>query len=301
MKNNRFNVKLNSGANFSSLARNGSRFLHKQTSEVADNISEGSLARSKDRKSSQKKRNMSPNWMNPGRSGKSAARSMSSQSSRRSKSRIGKISKNPGGKSVNSKSIKDGKTEDTCTSFSKNKVDAQIERALRLHNNRIKDEKDQIQMDSISLFSKERSVNPTPSTNNMFKSDLTNINFPKDESDFGSFIPPQDDDEMRSQNIRYNELSFKDEQFGSAKVDLNKSSPVKDPRGNLGISQEGIEGVILHEEVSNNEFISVDGDFQELNCEQYELNLEENKSTYERMTDFSKSKKSPNKIGRAHV
>ncbi|CAI2387344.1 unnamed protein product [Moneuplotes crassus] len=250
MKNHKVNILLSPGVNFSSLARNGSRYLKRQPSEGAEYISDTSPVRSQERKSSPRKINRSPQWLEQRAS---ALRPSSSNSLNRSNSKAGKdVSQKP--------------------------LQGQTIIGTKIEDNR--------EVDKVSQV-----VPLKPITK------FENKDFREHDSD----LPPAEGETMKYEKNHFTELSFKDDHFGSAKQDLNQSSPLKIPRRNLDKEDGEFHKEAIHSKCSNDEFISVEGDFQELHSQPYGLDLQKSKEDQERMTDFSKEKRSPNQHFRSNT
>lgn len=279
----KINVNLRAGVNFSELARNSSRYVQRQARDNGSQKSSISPQKSRDRKSSSKRASKSPNWMKPSPvedtsiSDIGAKKSFSDFSANGDKDFHEKGTKNV---------ISETKTEDT--NISASKVDAQIERALRLHNQRIKDQKDQLKVDSISLFSKEKSQHAAPSRlSNFVPSEISKINLRKEESEYAISEEGLSQFGHKSEYHNHQELSFKDENFESKKEDLNMSSPLKTPKK---VSQNPYSGG----QILQNDFIPPGDDSEDLKCLPYDLDLTKSKEKYEKLTDHSKTGQSPN-------
>ena len=129
---------------------------------------------------------------------------------------------------------------ETNTTFSK--IDAQIEKALILQNKRTAELHERSQIESISLFSKNKYDNPTPSTNsNPFSVEIPTIIEQEEKIQDGSYDNIIYGNVDKSVNNPRNELSFKDDAFSYVKQDLNKSSPIKDTKNRLKEDLDNLE------------------------------------------------------------
>lgn len=256
---------MKSGINFSTLARNASKFYNTKVIGI-DNVSP-EVSPIKTSKTSFSKKTPSPKWMQPSEKGNKKSNYESSGTNLRKKQACEKGDR-----------LASVKTEDTHMTLSN--IDSQIEQALRLQGLKNQEQKDFSKTDSISLFSRNHLNNNMESNESKpFSVDTCTIN-----QDFmnRSRESPLKKECQSIENI----FAFKNETFDN-KDELNRSSPIKEPQRVFSSRSLDYDDEITYNCDNNKDLISVHDQYQLMKPEVFNLDLVESRSKFDKMRNFS--------------
>lgn len=262
--------KMTSGINFSTLARNASKFYNTRVIGI-DNVSP-EVSPIKTSMNSFSKKTPSPKWMQTSEKGYKKSNYESSRTGLQPKKGSEKVNR-----------LESVKTEDTHITLSN--IDSQIEQALKLQSLKNQEQRDFSNTDSISLFSRNHLDNHMESNESRpFSADICTIN-----QDFGnrSRESPLKKEYQSIENI----FAFKNETFDN-KEELNRSSPIKEPQRVFSSRSLDYDDEITYNCENNQDLISVHDQYQMMKPEIFNLDMVESRSKFDRMRDFSA--KSPN-------
>jgi hypothetical protein len=258
--------KMKSGINFSTLARNASKFYNTKIIGI-DNASL-EVSPIKTSKNSFSKKTPSPKWMKPNEKVDK-------------KSKDGKLGagSSSGKPQILDKCYKQGsaKTEDTNITLSN--IDSKIDQALKLQTFKSHEQREYSKMESISLFSRNHLDNNMASDESKpFSADVDTIN---QEWMNQSHESPLKKEYQSVVNI----FAFKNETFDNG-GGLNRSSPIKEPLKVLSNKNINMNDSITLSIENKQDIISIHDDYQMIVPEPFNLNLTESRSKFDRMRDF---------------